>query len=160
MNLDILKPIRETIDWLIEKYKTATDIKTKNQLNEIANEISKISVHKAAYLEVLKREIELGKDFIDLSKARDAISEADKDTNNLSELLKRFDFDSSKIGFSLKHDLEELTRLKQVSLADLKRIYSEDKFTSDTQEKLISELESFKLRWVELGKKIDSYFNK
>jgi hypothetical protein len=158
MDLDIFKTIRETTDWLIEKYKNVTDSKTKNQLSQIANQISKLATNKAVYLASLKRGLNSNKTDVDLFEIQNAIRTAEKDTNVLNELLHKTDLDSAKVTFSLKNGLETLTMLKAIKLTELKELIAKDVVKIEDQKKIISELEAFEQKWVELGKEIDKAF--
>lgn len=155
-NLDVLKTFRETVDWLIEKYKAASDYDTKKQLNKIANQISRLAVNKAAYLSTLKEELNSNKENIDLSKIHYAIRVAEEDTGKLRELLNEVKFETAEVSFSFKYNLEKLTKLKEIKLTELKELVSKEVLSSQETEKVISGLESFEQKWIELGKEIDA----
>lgn len=156
MDWDILKTIRETTDWLIEKYKAANDYNTKNQLNKIANQISKLAVNKATYLAILKNELSSNKEYVDLFQIRNAIKTAEDDTKKLKELLDEFQFETAEVSFNFKHGLEKLTQLKQIKLIELKEMVLKDILSSKEMEKVHSDLESFEQKWIDLGKEIDT----
>ena len=160
IDLDLLKAIRETVDWFIEKYKNVDDFDTKNKLSIIADQISKIASNKAAYLATLKNNLNNNTEYIDVPPITKALSIAEKDTEELSKLLDEFKFETVKVTFSLKHGLEKLTNLKQIKIIELKEMISKDILTSIETEKIISELESFEKEWIDLGNKIDEIIKK
>ncbi len=155
IELGIFQTVRETVDWLIEKYKAVTDSETKNQLSKIADQISILAANKAAYLVVLKNELNKNTEYVDLSRIHSALSTAEEDTQILRDLLDKFKLGSQEISFNLKHGLEKLTMLKRIKLNELKELILQDVLTIQEAEKIVSELESFEQKWIALGQEID-----
>ena len=122
MDLDLFKTVRETIDWLIGKYKLATNNNEKQNLSTVANQISKVATNNAIFIEELKKALSSNNELIDLDNITSAIQIAESDIDKLSELIKKIDLDSSKYTFSFKHGLEELTQLKQIKSLNYKTI--------------------------------------
>ena len=156
LDLDVFKAIRETIDWLVEKYKGITDAQSKNQLNKVANQISLLIAKKTAYLSVLKKSLSSKEEYIDTNDIREALQTAEADTQVLNTLIKGLN--AKEVTFSLKHSLEKFASLKQEKVSELKKMITGDKIGNEDQEKVIQELEAFEQRWVELGNKIDLLF--
>ena len=159
MDLDLFKTVRETIDWLIGKYKLATNNNEKQNLSTVANQISKVATNNAIFIEELKKALSSNNELIDLDNITSAIQIAESDIDKLSELIKKIDLDSSKYTFSFKHGLEELTQLKQIKIIELQEMISKKMISKDRSIKdIISELESFRQRWIDLGNTIDQLF--
>lgn len=157
IDVDFLKTIRETIDWLSEKYKGVTNSQKKMTLNKIANQISRLAVHKAAYLAALKTGLTADEENVDLYTINKAIATAKEDTDTLNKLLSDLDLDTSKFTFSLKYGLEKLTRLKQIKLSELEQLLAKDSVGTTEVNKVIEELASFENQWIELGREIDVF---
>ena len=160
IDLDLIKQVRETIDWLIGKHKGISNSQKKAVLNQIANQISTLAVNKAAYLVALKQELGSANETVDLYKITSALKTARTDTEKLNDLLTEFDLDAAKFTFSLKHGLEKLTRLKQLKLKELEELVAEDTPGSAQLNDIIHELEAFEHQWIDLGKEIDDIIEK
>lgn len=155
IDVDFLKFVRETVDWLGEKYKGITNSQKKATLNKVANQISRLAVNKAAYLAALKSGLTSEDENIDLHTINTAIATAKKDTDTLHELLTKLDLNASKFSFSLKHGLEKLTRLKQIKLSELEALVATNEVGPVETQKVIEELASFESQWMALGTEID-----
>lgn len=155
MDWDVLKTTRETIDWLITKYKEGDDYSKKKKLNKIATQISILVVNKIEYISILKRELKSNKEYVDLAKIHSALSIAEKDTTRLNELCKELSLEALDVSFSFKHGLEKLTRSKEIKLSELRELVSTGLISNKDTEDVILELENFEQKWVDLGKEID-----
>ncbi len=152
----ILKPIRETVDWLLGHYKNIKNDLTKEQLSQIANQISKLITNKIVYIDSFRKEFESNEPEINSDKLKTALETAEEDTKKLNGLLKEFKFDSKAISFSLLQQLESLTALKLGNIQRAKDLFL--KSEREKQMQIINDLESFQQKWLDIGNEIDAKF--
>ncbi|WP_298420456.1 hypothetical protein [uncultured Kordia sp.] len=160
IDLDSLNFVKSITGLLEKSYNKITNLQKKNKLNAIANQISRLVIHKTKYIAVLKQVVSSGEEEVDLYAINSAIAIAEKDTAKLNEMLEAYDLDASKYTFSLKHGLEKLTMLKQIKLNELKEVISNNHSTSIDLDNMIKELTSFEDKWIALGKEIDVFIEK
>ncbi len=160
VDLDSLNFVKSITGLLEKSYNKITNLQKKNKLNAIANQISRLVIHKTKYIAVLKQVVSSGEEEVDLYAINSAIAIAEKDTAKLNEMLEAYDLDASKYTFSLKHGLEKLTMLKQIKLNELKEVISNNHSTPIDLGNMIKELTSFEDKWIALGKEIDVFIEK
>lgn len=73
-------------------------------------------------------------------------------------MVDEYKFDSKKITFSLRHGLEILTLKKRITIVELKQTYVTKVIGVEEQSEIISQIESFEQKWIDLGEEIDNKF--
>lgn len=158
MDISIIKPIRETVDWLLGKFKSAKDHHQKEQINKIAQQIVKLIVNKSLSSTILKNMLESENEHISVYKIRESIFKTEEDLRVLHELLEESNMNIEHIPFTLNLGLSELTNHKMVRIDELKTMISNGNFGIKEQEKMLEDLNNFNIEWTKLGEEIDQLF--
>ena len=151
INIDLIKQIRETIDWIKDNFSKAKDKVEENNLNTIINDISILITHKQEYLfrlnevknseEKLKEEI--GK----------SLTIAAVDTEKLAADIKATRLNAGKLGLLLDSKLNTLTNIKLTEIEKFNSLLSGS--TNNDLNKIIDTLSSYASKWLELGSDIE-----
>ncbi|MFP9098357.1 hypothetical protein ACLI09_04825 [Flavobacterium sp. RHBU_24] len=152
LNVDLLKPILETIDWIKKNYVEMKSDAEKYKLNTIIEDISTLIIHKNEYLyrlnEVKNSEEELKEEI------KKSLKIAEADITKLLISIRDTELKASTVGLELNIKLNTAANIK---MSEIERFNNLLNGSIDTDiNTIIETLSSYKDKWIEIGKEIET----
>lgn len=136
IDVDVLKGIRDFVDWAQKKGNSIVNYFDRNKLNEILNSITDLVANKKLYLHKLNNVIkDDDKEQIEL-EIKNALSIAQKDTNQLLKKIEEAEFTNSEVYRVLNGKMAVLGKIKLSEIERLKELVGEGEIAKNVAETL------------------------
>ena len=150
LKIDVLKQIKEFIDWVSNKIKDVKTAEEKEKLVTLMNSISTLVSNKQEYLNKIQA---LENDKVQQEKAiSNALKVAQTDTENLLATIKSTGLNTGNLGFALNNKLQVLANIKSEELERFKLTIG---MSPEENTKIVEKLASYNSQWMEIGEQVD-----
>jgi hypothetical protein len=136
IDLNLLKGLRDFIDWMQEKGSSIIHYTERKKLNNIINSITDLVTHKKVYLNRMSNALLSGKQELIEQEVQQALSVAEKDTIQLKQTIQEAQLTDSEVYRVLNAKASVLANVKLSEIERLKSLVGEGEVSQKVKEAL------------------------